>query len=284
MRPAFASARRARPLLGTFVEITAEGASPSALDAAIDGAFQAVTDVHRLMSPHEPESDVSRLNREASARAVSVHPWTYEVLRMAVELHEASAGVFDVAVPTHPTEGQAVELLAGHRVRLGSPGVRIDVGGIAKGFAVDRAIDRLRDHGVPRGIVNAGGDLGAFGLDPHLIHIRDPRDPRLVLCRIEVRNEALASSGGHFDPFRSWDAEITTVIDPRTREPARSVRGVTVRAPSCMVADALTKVTMVLGEAAAPLIARYGAGALLVSTEGHVRVTRGWPGAVPVAS
>jgi FAD:protein FMN transferase len=284
MRPAFVSARRARPLLGTFVEITAAGASRSDLDDAIDGAFQAVADVHRLMSPHEPESDVSRLNRAASARAVSVHPWTYEVLRMAIELHEASARVFDVTVPTHPTEGQAVELLAGHRACLGSPGVRVDVGGIAKGFAVDRAIDRLRDHGVPRGIVNAGGDLGAFGVEPHLIHIRDPRDPRLVLCRVDVRNEALASSGGHFDPFQSSEVEVTRVMDPRTREPARSVRGVTVLAPSCMVADALTKITMVLGEPAAGLIARYAARALMVSAEGHMRVTPGWPGAVPLAS
>jgi len=96
MRPAFASARRARPLLGTFVEITAAGASRSDLDDAIEGAFQAVADVHRLMSPHEPESDVSRLNREASAGAVRVHPWTYEVLCMASELHRASAGMFDV--------------------------------------------------------------------------------------------------------------------------------------------------------------------------------------------
>src|SRR5712691_2096227 len=130
MRPAFASARRARPLLGTFVEITAAGASRSDLHAAIEGAFQAVADVHRLMSPHEPESDVSRLNREASARAVSVHPWTYDVLRLAVELHEASGGVFDVTVPTHEMGRRAVELLAGHRVRLGLREARIDVGGI----------------------------------------------------------------------------------------------------------------------------------------------------------
>src|SRR5712692_9759091 len=126
MRPAFASARRARPLLGTFVEITAAAASRSDLDDAIDGAFEAVTEVHRLMSPHEPQSDVSRLNREASAHAVSVHPWTYDVLRLAIELHEASGGVFDVTVPTHETGGRAVELLAGHLVRLRSPEVRID--------------------------------------------------------------------------------------------------------------------------------------------------------------
>jgi len=284
MRPAFVSARRARPLLGTFVEITAEGASHFDLADAIDGAFQAVADVHRLMSPHEPESDVSRLNREASARAVSVHPWTYEVLRMAVELHEASGGVFDVTVPTHEKGVRAVEVLAGHRARLGRREARIDVGGIAKGFAVDRAVDCLRDHGVPQGVVNAGGDLGAFGPEPHRVHIRDPRDPRVVLCHVELRNEALASSGGAFDPFQSSDAGVTGVIDPRTRTAARGVQGATVRAPSCVLADALTKIVMVLGESAASLLARYGASALFVSAQGAIQVTGDWYGDVSAAS
>jgi thiamine biosynthesis lipoprotein len=284
MRPAFVSARRARPLLGTFVEITATGGSRSDLDPAIDGAFQAVADVHRLMSPHEPDSDVSRLNREASARAVRVHPWTYEVLRMARELHEVSRGVFDVTVPAHAMGGRALELLAGHRVRLGRREARVDVGGIAKGFAVDRAVECLRGHGVSQGVVNAGGDVGAFGPDPHVIHVRDPRDPRFVLCQVELTNEALASSGGSFDPFWSPDAGVTEVVDPRTRTAVREVQGATVRAQSCMVADALTKVVMVLGEPAASLLARYGASALFVSGQGRVHATGDWHGDVSVAS
>src|SRR5206468_12782482 len=97
MRPAFDSARRARPLLGTFVEISARGAPRADLDAAIDRAFEAVAEVHRLMSAHDSRSDVGRLNLEASSRAVRVHPWTYEVLRTACELHDATAGVFDIA-------------------------------------------------------------------------------------------------------------------------------------------------------------------------------------------
>ena len=177
-----------------------------------------------------------------------------------------------------------MELLAGHRVRRGRRAARIDVGGIAKGFAVDRAVERLRDHGVPRGVVNAGGDLGALGPDPHVIHLRDPRDPRVVLCRVELTNEALASSGGSFDPFRSSRAAVTGVIDPRARTAVRGVRGATVRAPSCVVADALTKVVMVLGEPAACLLAHYGANALFVSAQGRVHVTGDWHGDVSVAS
>ena len=84
------SVRRTQPLLGTFVEIAAAGADRDDLQQAIDKAFAAVAQVHRLMSFHDPHSDVSRLNREASTRAVPVHAWTYQ--------HRQSAGVFDVTV------------------------------------------------------------------------------------------------------------------------------------------------------------------------------------------
>ena len=102
--------RRARPLLGTFVEIEVAGSAKSGVNAAIDAAFEAVASVHRLMSFHEPDSDVSRLNREASVRPVSVHAWTYRVLEAAVEMHRRSNGMFDIAVA--PTL-QAMGLLPG---------------------------------------------------------------------------------------------------------------------------------------------------------------------------
>src|SRR5262245_8934787 len=98
MRPASSSARRAQPWLGTFVEIAATGPSAASVHAAIDDAFAAVATVHRLMSFHETASDVSRLNRHAAVEAVRVHPWTYEVLQAALDLHRRSAGVFDVTV------------------------------------------------------------------------------------------------------------------------------------------------------------------------------------------
>ena len=295
MKPACDNARRARPLLGTFVEVAASGARRSELDAAIDRAFHAVADVHRLMSFHEPDSDVSRLNREASTRAVRVHPWTYEVLGMSRELYEASAGLFDIAVtpvleptalrpgrdgdrrsvPMIAPVGEPLELLPGRRVRFPRGGVRIDLGGIAKGFAVDRALDVLRAAGVACGLVNAGGDLAAFGPDAAPVHIRDPRCPGRILCRVDVRNEALASSGGFLDPFRSSDAAASAVIDPSTRRPARRVYGATVRAPSCVVADALTKVVMIAGAPAATLLARYGARAMFVSLDGDQQLTGG---------
>lgn len=304
MKPLSDSARRARPLLGTFVDIAAAGASRRDIDAAIDAAFRAVAEAHRLMSFHEAGSDVGRLNRHASAHAVAVHPWTCRVLEAALELHHRSAGAFDIAVapvmqalrllprapddlPSAPAAARgsdAIELLPENRVRFHHPGTRIDLGGIAKGFAVDRAVDVLRDHGMPRGLVNAGGDLAAFGAGADFVHIRDPRDPLRVVCGIEVKDEALASTGRGFDPVSGAQAGGPAIIDPRNGHPARAIAGATVRAPSCMVADALTKVVVVAGEAALALLDRYRASAMFVSAGGDIHLTSDWQQAVRLAA
>jgi thiamine biosynthesis lipoprotein len=332
MEAMHASIRRARPLLGTFVEIAAEGASISAMEAAVEAAFVAVDAVHRLMSFHEATSDVSRLNREAWSHAVPVHDWTYRVLKIALDLNRRSAGVFDVAVapalqklgllppvpalpslsvrlpsgrlrpsamdyggsrgggtfPQARTRGEApphsIRLLPNDHVRFAHRGVRIDLGGIAKGFAVDRAIEALRRHGVTGGLVNAGGDLAAFGPRQQPVDIRDPFHPDRPMCGVALRNAALASSAGRFDPSRSDLPASSAVVDPLTGSPLHAVRGATVCAPSCVIADALTKVTMNLGEDAAALLEQYGASALFVSAQGHVHVTTEWKDEVRFAA
>jgi thiamine biosynthesis lipoprotein len=294
MRPVSGSARRARPLLGTFVEIAADGGPGASIHEAIDAAFEAVARVHRLMSFHDPSSDLGRLNREAWRRAVIVHPWTYAVLRAALDLHRASDGLFDVTVapvlqrlgrlpgepracrpaPPPAATDAGFELLSAGRVRFRRPGVMIDLGGVAKGFAVDRALATLRRHSVTRGLVNAGGDLAAFGAAGELVALRDPRHAAAVLGQVTVRNEALASSGGG----------EAAIIDPRRAAPAGAVRGATVRARSCLLADALTKLVMIAGEAAGPMLTRYGASALFLSARGEIHVTREWSARVRRAS
>src|SRR6266853_3013695 len=128
MEAAPVSIRRARPLLGTFVEIAVAGQTFDAAEAAVEAAFTAVATVHWLMSFHESDSDVSRLNRGAASGAVRVHDWTYQVLETALDLNHRSAGMFDVAVapalrnlgllprvPNPPLEGEG-------RTAEGSPG------------------------------------------------------------------------------------------------------------------------------------------------------------------
>src|SRR6266481_9993536 len=220
MRPASDSVRRARPLLGTFVEIAASGAPRNDLHEAIGRAFETVAVVHRLMSFHDRDSDVSRLNREAATRLVRIHPWTYEVLRLSSELYAASDGLFDIAVADElqrldllprlddsvpqpvartKTRSPSVELLSRDCVRFTHAAVTIDLGGIAKGVAVDRAVATLRACGVPQGLVNAGGDIAVFGPEAVAVHVRDPRHPGRTLLHVEIRDEAIASSANAFD-------------------------------------------------------------------------------------
>jgi thiamine biosynthesis lipoprotein len=280
-------------LLGTFVEIAVDGIAGVQAEAAIDRAFTAVARVHALMSFHDPDSDVSRLNA-AAGRAVAIDPWTFAVLQTALELNRQSNGLFDIGVapilqrlgmlPPGPARTHhrcsglsrdAFELLPDGRARL-QPGVRIDLGGIAKGFAVDRAVDVLQDHAIPAGLVNAGGDLRAFGADLHTIHIRDPRDPAALVTAVALRNEALASSAGRADPFHWRAVGDSAVIDPASGAPVRAIVGASVRAPSCLVADALTKVVMIAGEEAGAVLDHYRASALFVTDGGEICASADW--------
>ena len=237
MTSSSASARRARALLGTYVEISASGLDLTRLHDAIDRAFAAVETVHRLMSFQESDSELSQLNRQGPAAALALHPWTRLVLDTAAELRQRSRGAFDVAVGL---------------------GGSIDLSGIAKGFAVDRAVDVLCAAGVREGAVNAGGDLSVFGKNTHRVGVRDPGDPARLAAVVTLRNEALASSG--------------RAIDPRSRRLVATVVGATVRAPSCMIADALTKVVGVMAEAATPLLHHYEASATLFRSGSVVRL------------
>ena len=274
-----ASLRRARALLGTFVEVDIADAQGADAENAAEAAFSAVVDVHRLMSFHDPDSDVSRLNREASRYAVMVHPWTYAVLQTTLDMSRDSDGAFDIGVAGASSQASgAIELLADHHVRFHHAGLRIDLGGIAKGFAVDCAIAALRGRGVRAAMVNAGGDLAVLGAGARVVHIRDPRAPDRLLCEVEVSNGALASSARRFDPFRSADTTDTAVVDPATGRPAQRVHGATVRAPTCMIADALTKIVMISGEGTAALLTRFQASAMLVAAGGDILTTSDWQG------
>ena len=296
--------RRARPLLGTFVEIEAAGPAQAEINRAIDAAFEAIAVVHRLMSFHDVDSDVGRLNREAFDRPVKVHEWTFEVLKTSVEFYRRSDGLFNVAVaPILQTMGllprrdeeegaearmpalAAIELLEEQMVRFRHRHARIDLGGIAKGFAVDRALDALRESdSLAWGLVNAGGDLAAFGAQVQSAHVRHPRDPGRVVCRVEFANEALASTARRFDPFQSVETSEPAIVDPRGQTPANAIDGATVRAPSCMIADALTKIAVISGTDAAGLLELYNASALLITSDGEVQISYNWQNAVHLAT
>jgi thiamine biosynthesis lipoprotein len=266
---------RARPALGTIVIVRASFLSPVEARPAIDAAFEQIALVHRLMSFHEPQSDLSRLNREAVLRETEVHPRTIEVLAFAITLAEASKGAFDPSIGSLAVAAGALPKPEGARApdagatwqdidlnpRRSSvrfhKSLWLDLGGVAKGYAVDLAVEALRASGAVQASVNAGGDLRLAGPDAELVHLRC--DGRLsdAMPVVEIQDAAVASSSSAADP--AFAASIH--VDGRTRSPVIADRFVTVVAPTCMAADALTKPVLADAEASDDLLRRYGAHA-----------------------
>jgi FAD:protein FMN transferase len=276
--------RRAQPWLGTLVDIAADGALPeAALADAITQAFHEVALVQRLMSFHDPDSDVSRLNRAQPGAALAVHPHTVHVLQLAQAVGDASSGIFNIAcaprlvawdclpapadaMPAYQPGVAVLRCEAGGTVRKVAPGW-IDLGGIAKGYAVDLALAALRQAGVASACVNAGGDLRVFGETAVPVAIRDPRNPynlRRGGATVLLQNEALATSASYFS-IKQWEgAPVCALIDGRSGAPLPGKISVSVRAPRCAPADALTKVIVASGDIGHPALQMFGATALII--------------------
>lgn len=259
--------RRAQPWLGTLVAIMADG-EPSALD----GAFAEVALVHRLMSFHDPASDVSRLNRAAAGEAVAVHAHTWNVLQLSGQFAEASQGLFNPACAPKLVEWGSLpspacsapsflQLQAAFRceedntIRKLQP-AWLDLGGIAKGYAVDMAVEALRRAGTANGCVNAGGDLRVFGGRRWPVSVRDPQAPQRMRTQVELQNEALATSASYFSP--------RSLVDGRDGGLLTLSGSISVRAARCVVADALTKVVMSSGDANHPCLEQWQAAAFII--------------------
>jgi FAD:protein FMN transferase len=291
--------RRARPLLGTIVEI-AVCSGPSSAEA-IDQGFAAIVTVQRRMSFHDPTSTLSRLNEHAFAQPVRVDRMTFQVLEMARDLHLLSDGLFDPTVAPsleragflpqgcrNPVgEGTSfadVKLLSENRVRFRRAGLRLDLGGIAKGFAVDKAVEVLRQGGIESGLVNAGGDLRAFGPDSFEIQLRDPRSSGRALVPLRVVNQAVATSAHYFADRLRTGARRGPFVHPRLGELRGDLLSVTVAAPSAMLADALTKIVMLDPADSLPLLERFAAAALVFDPNGSVLCTPNWYATIQAAA
>ena len=277
IRPGRRLVRRVVPVMGTIAEIGVVHRDPRYAQAAIGAAIAELRTVDRTMTRFSDHSEVGRANREAAQRPVPVSGATAEVVSAALVWAEASQGAFD------PTLGRAVELWdVGHRAappaagelrrfagaslyrelelgeHSGSPvvvyrdeDVALDLGGIAKGYGVDRAVAALREWGVQNALVNVGGDLYALGVsedgDAWEVGVRDPDDAGKLAATFRISDRAIATSGDYEQYFEYEGRRYHHLLDPRTGEPRRSaVRSVTVAADRCMMADAAG--TAVFGE------------------------------------
>jgi len=261
--------RRSVPVMGTIADIGVVHRDQAYAQAAIDAAIRQLRYVDRTMTVYSESSDVGRANLTATGHATAITSATAAVVAESLRWAEASDGAFDpclgqavnlwdVKNRSAPPEDKQVQQLAGQAlyraldlgvqgstpvVRLADAAAAIDLGGIAKGYAVDLAVRSLREWGIEHGLVNAGGDLYAMGEsedgDPWSVGVRSPQDPTEISYRFELANAAVATSGDYLQNFRYGGTLYHHLLDPVTAAPRRStVHSVTVTADSCMAADA----------------------------------------------
>jgi thiamine biosynthesis lipoprotein len=267
--------------MGTMFDIVAYHSSRLEAERAIDRAMEEIDRLDQVMSRFKPDSDLSTLNREARRRFVNVHPSLYEIIQESIRVSKRSAGKFDVTIAPllrtwkeaqangrKPSEGELsdakqcvgyerIELEGPNRIRFHSECLEVDLGGIGKGYAVDRAIAVLRSAGIRHAIVNAGGSsISAIDAPPG-----EKGWPIRLGARPSARELLLRDSS------ISTSEQNGEIIDPQTLAPALSRITVTVLAPSATLADALsTTLLMMSADERETLLERFaGASALYLS-------------------
>ena len=276
-----------RVAMGCTATVRACGPDAATLPEIVDAALGEVDRVDRLMSHYRPDSPLSRLNREAANGPVVVEPELLAFLAECLRWSRESDGAFDVTVgplmnawgffrdegrvPREEELSRAREV-TGYRhvvvdreagtVRFDRPGVELDLGGIGKGYAVDRVVELLRRRGVRSALVNLGGSsvygLGAPpGREAWAIGIQDPSDPGKTALTVSLRDRALSVSGGYARFFGKDGVTYAHVMDPRTGRPVQGILSVAVLTARATDGDALDNVLLVQGvDQAAALLKR----------------------------
>lgn len=264
--------RRCRPLLGTFVEITVPSDTHSHV---IEDVFEHLSILEAYLSYFKADSEVSKINRLPAKKSIEVSCDTFAILSFAQELSTKSNGIFDITVGStliqkgflpsshsHFISGIWSDIILEDDSRITlKKEVCIDLGGIAKGFAVDKAVGILLKNNISNGSVNAGGDLRVFGQYSDSMLIRHPNVPtqKIHLDNI-LYNNAAATSAGYYSKIQN----MIPIVHPHSRDCIQSSNSVTVVAPSCMIADALTKIVMISPDTSLELLNLYEARAFLI--------------------
>ncbi len=263
----------ARPLMGTEVSVYLWSDDPEAGRRALDEVFDEASRIDRLMSTYKDESEISKINREAADRPISAGEELFGLVRRALDISVLTRGAFDITYdsvgqhydfrerqrPDRETIAAARETIDYRLVELdrtagtiffAKPGVRINLGGIAKGYVVERGVDILRRHGIEHAAVTAGGDtrlLGDRRGRPFVVGIRDPRQDGEVAISVPLEDEAISTSGDYERFFDEDGVRYHHIISPATGEPAAGVRSATVFGPDAVLTDALSTSVFVMG-------------------------------------
>ena len=287
LRRRIAVTRRTFPVMGTVAELQVAHADVRVAEDAIDAAIAELQWVERTMTRFTATSDIGRVNREAWREAVTVRPETALVVSRALDWASASEGRFDPAVGGvselwdvlnrhEPPPRERVTRLASRgfwrkldvsvfrgapAIRFNDRDMRLDLGAIAKGYGIDRAVHALRSRGIAHAIVTVGGDLYALGGSPEggpwKVGIRDPHDLRALAATLDVADRAVATSGDYERFFRWRGIRYHHLMDPQTAAPRRTpVHSLTVIGDRAIDADGASTSGFGLSRDAASRIAR----------------------------
>jgi len=259
--------------MGTAIRVELWAEQAELAEDALAAVMAQMHGVDHGMSPHKPESELSRINRDAARSAVAVSPELFGLLQRAQEFSRRTDGAFDITFASaghlydyreriRPKaqdlerarsvigyEGLLLDA-ATQSVRFARPGMRIDLGGFAKGYAVDRGAAILRARGLRHAIVTAGGDSHIVGDRrgrPWTIGVRDPRRPGELAAVLPLADVAVSTSGDYERYFEEDGVRYHHVLDPRTGASARGAYSVTIVAPDGLTSEALSKAVFVLG-------------------------------------
>ena len=297
--------KRAQMQMGTLVSITVVARNEAVAHAAATAGFAEIRRLEELLSTWISTSELSRVNASAGIKPIHVSTDTLAVVRRAMQAAEMTDGGFNIAIGPaveawSVTDGQRipaeseldalrplVDLQAVHvdvreqTIYLDKAGMRIDVGGIGKGYAADQAVEALRRAGAIAGVVALSGDIKTFGRMPggkkFPVGIQHPRKDGSVLAWIDLEDEAISTAGDYERFFERDGVRYHHILDPRTLQPARSCQSVTVVAREGIWADGLDTGIFVMGvELGMQLVeALPDVEAIIVDAEGHVHVSSG---------
>jgi len=291
--------------MGTLVTITSVARTEVVAQAAATAGFAEIRRLEEILSTWIPTSELSRVNASAGVTPVHVSPETQTVVQRAMQVAEMTGGGFNIAIGPAveawnvigsqriPTESELntlrplVDLQAVHldlreqTIYLDKAGMRIDVGGIGKGYAADQAAEALRKAGAVAGVVALSGDIKTFGRLPDgkmfPVGIQHPREDGSVLVWIDLQDEAISTAGDYERFFERDGVRYHHILDPRTLQPAHSCQSVTVIAREGVWADGLDTGIFVMGaELGMRLVeALPDVEAIIVDAEGHLLVSSG---------
>ncbi len=287
-----------RAIMGTAVSVELWADDEASAAAAIEAVMQEMVHIDQSMSPYIETSELALINREAARHPVKISAEMFYLLKTALHYSQISEGAFDISFASvgymydyrnhiEPDEAQiqkqlsaidyrSIKLDAGNStVHFLKPGMRIDLGGIAKGYAVDKGADVLLARGIRHAIVTAGGDSRIIGDRrgrPWMVGVKDPRIGNKEAVVLPLESTALSTSGDYERYFMDGDRRVHHILNPRTGKSATGIRSVSVLAPRGIDTDALTKPLFILGvERGMRIIDRIpGVDAIVIDDQGQL--------------